>query len=293
MDGKKKIRVSIIVALGTFLLIWGWWVVSVYWSSDFLRVTFFDVGQGDSTLIEYKDFRMLIDGGPDNTIWYKLDSALGFFDRKIDFVVLTHPHNDHYFGLIALPDRYRIHSVIIPPLLAREPKEYVEFLKHYKKNNISLVSSTDIKEIQVDHDVIIRILFPQSKEQAQQEKNFNNISAVIQVSYGPTDILFTGDIEEEVEQELLKCCKEVLDSEILKVAHHGSDTSSTVDFLKSVSPEVAIISLGEENPFGHPSARVLFRLSKLKARIFRTDEDGDISVIVEGDSYQVAKNKNL
>lgn len=284
----KKARAGAIVLLGLVLAAGGLWALEKGNGKDFLDVAFLDVGQGDATLLVHGDFAMLVDGGPDRSVEYALDAAMPFFDRQLDYVVATHPHDDHYFGLISLPERYEIGAAIVPPPSPKEPHGYAEFLKKYQEEGIPIIFSTQLREIAVGEELAIEFLFPFSAEEVLEEKNLNNISIVMKVSYGQTDLLLTGDTEEEAEESLLECCRAELASEVLKAGHHGSSTSSSQEFLGAVSPDLAVISVGEDNSFGHPSPRTTSRFERAGIRTLRTDQEGSIRLEIGPEGYHIA-----
>ncbi|MFH1030537.1 MAG: ComEC/Rec2 family competence protein [bacterium] len=270
-------------------------VVFNFYVKDGMRVIFFDVGQGDSSLIMTEDENILIDGGPDKKVIEKLDNYLPFWNRKIDVMVLTHPHADHVIGLIDVLLKYEVGEVWTTDVLHNSP-EYLEFLEIMRDKGIKVKivgrDAPNIRGISAAN-ARIEILYPNNNLSGEKEvDNLNNTSIVLKLNYKDKSFLFTGDIEEEVEKEF--CCEvgdshlkgdchlKELDADVLKVAHHGSNNSSSLCFLEAVKPEFAIISAGKDNDFGMPSLRVLNRLERMGIEVFRTDEDGDVIFETDG-----------
>jgi len=249
-----------------------------------LKIYFFDVGQGDAAYIRTPAGQdILIDGGPSDRILSKLGEAMPFYDRTIDIVILTHPHSDHVMGLLSVLKHYQVNQVYLTGAL-HSSYEYLEFLE-------LLAQDKKIKKIKIDHqfsldlleDLKLEFLYPDfdvadDTEHQFIQDNLNNTSVVNQLVYKDKKILFTGDIEQRVEKYLLdkNIIKDTVN--ILKVAHHGADTSSTKEFLAKTSPDLAVISVGAENRFGHPAKLVLESLKNQKITIKRTDQDSNVVI---------------
>jgi len=275
-----------ILALLFVILILTWAWVFIKEQQEFLEVDFFYVGQGDSIFIETpKGKQVLIDGGPDSTILEKLGKELPFWDRYIDLIILTHPEHDHINGLIEVIKRYRIGGILTNGIV-RNTAEYKEWIKIIQKKNIPVYIAQAGGFIDLGSDVKLFILYPFESLEGQIVKKVNNTSIVAQLVYKDFEILLTGDIEKKIEAKLVKSGIS-LKSDILKVSHHGSKTSSIKDFIEAVNPLVAIIQSGRDNPYGHPYQSVLERLSLNNIAIFRTDQDGDIKILTDGINFQV------
>ena len=291
---KKKILIIILalIAINIYFLARAVFSFSL---DDKMRVIFFDVGQGDASLVMADGLNILIDGGPDKKVVEKLDKYLPFWDREIDIMVLTHPHADHVAGLIDVFKKYQVDEVWMTGVL-HSSYEYLEFLEIARdsgmatrmvgRDAINRVSATNIK---------IEILYPREDLFEKTVDNLNNSSIVLRISYKDKSFLFAGDIEEKADAEL--CEKPLLShplegegnirSDVLKIAHHGSANASTQCFLEAVKPEITVISAGRDNDFGMPSLRILNRLERMGIGVFRTDEDGD--VIMETDGKEIKK----
>lgn len=242
-----------------------------------LEITFFDVGQGDSIFIQTPGGRqILIDGGPDSTILRKLAEEMPFYDRDIDIVVATHPDADHIAGLVDVLENYDIGLVIDSGDFKETGvfQEYLDILRvknyHYKKANAG-------DRIKIGEDIILEILNP---EEELHEKSNNN-SVVIRLDYSDDSFLFTGDAERLVEYRLVRRGRDI-DVDVMQVAHHGSKTSSSQLFLENVSPDLAVISVGENNRYRHPYPVVLENLEKYGIKVLRTDIQGDIKFLSDG-----------
>jgi beta-lactamase superfamily II metal-dependent hydrolase len=246
-----------------------------------MEIDFYDVGQGDGLMITtYEGAQVVVDGGPGSKILEGVGSDLPFFDRTIEMVVLTHPHADHLQGLIPIMRRYTVKKVLVPNI-EYHSSEYDEFLAEVARQHSEMIYAVQGQRIWLDRSTVFDVLYPASAEKIQTKKNddLNDYSIVGQVIFGKTKILLTGDSGEEIERQLLPRFN--LDSDLLKVGHHGSKYSTSQDFLDEVTPEYSIISSGE-NKYGHPDAGVIERLQKKDSQILRTDQRGDIQFRSDG-----------
>jgi len=283
----NKNKIFKILAIVFVMLILAWvWIFADGQNNKFLEIDFFDVGQGDSIFIETpKGKQVLIDGGPDLTILEKLGQELPFWDRYIDLIVLTHPEYDHMNGLIEVIKRYKIGGILTNGVV-RDTAEYKEWIKIIQKENIPVFITQAGGVIDLDNDVKLFVLYPFENLAGQKIKKTNNASIVSQLVYKDFEILLTGDIEKKTENALVDSGLN-LESDILKIAHHGSKTSSTEKFLEVVKPTAVVIQLGKNNSYGHPHQSVLERLRLNNIAVFRTDEDGDIKVLTNGINFEV------
>ncbi len=242
-----------------------------------------DVGQGDSTLIiTQQDIKIVIDGGGDENydvgekvlIPYLLSKGV----YKLDYVIISHFDTDHVGGIIALAEKLKVKNIIIG-IQSTNSKNLEKLLEivNNKKINLIIVSKGD--RINIDQTTYIDILWPNNKKIILPNE-LNNNSIVCKINLFEKSILFTGDIEEIAEKEIVEEYKKtnLLKADILKVAHHGSITSSTKIFLNEVSPKIALIGVGENNKFNHPSEEIIRRLEENKCKIYRTDEDGEVQL---------------
>jgi len=274
------------------LNILAWFVIYDLKAPRFLEVNFFDVGQGDAVFIETPQLhQILIDGGPDSIILEKLAKEMPFWDRTIDLIILTHPERDHLSGLIEVLKRYKVKNILWTGVL-RDTSEFKEWQRLIKNEGAKIKIAKAPQKIvcseKWQRTVLcqIDIVFPFGSFLGQEFKDSNNTSIVAKLVFEKNSFLFTGDIYKSVERELIK--KEIdIDSDILKVSHHGSKTSSSEEFIAEVSPEISIISVGKENKYGHPHPEVLEILEKYGIRILRTDLDGDIKILCGSQSLKL------
>jgi len=264
-----------------WILVWAnflaWSIVFEASKPPLLKIVFFDVGQGDAIFVETpQSHQILIDGGPDSKILEKLDQQMPFYDRSLDLVILTHPELDHMGGLIEVLKKYKVDYVLWTGIL-RNTREYQEWQRVLKKTKAKIKIARAGQRI-IASNTIFEILHPFESLAGKECKNSNNTSIVTKLSFGNNAFLFTGDISRSEEKKLVEQ-KSNLDADVLKVAHHGSKTSTCEEFLENVLPEIAVIQVGKDNHYGHPHQEVLERLKKYKIEILRTDELGDIEMI--------------
>lgn len=283
---QKKKQIGILA--GLFLIaVTVWFFNFQEISGKFLKVKFLDVGQGDAEFIETPDKKqILIDGGPDLSILEKLGKAMPFYDRYIDLVILSHPEADHLNGLIEVLKRYQIGAVITNGVI-RETSQYKEFMDTIKAKRIPVYIAKSGGEIDFNENIKMDILYPFENLKGKILSDSNDSSIVAKLIYNNFETIFTGDIEKSAENKLVES-KIDLNSDILKIAHHGSKTSTSEQFLKAVNAFVAIIEVGKDNKYGHPHQEVLERLKNLQ--IFQTGKDGDIEILSDGINYRAAGN---
>jgi len=289
----KKLKI-LIFTIGLLLLInliiLGYWFVLFNGNvlEDDLRVVFLNIGQGDAALIQTSQQNVLVDGGPDKNIIYKLDKYIPFYNREIDLMILTHLDSDHLTGLVEVLKRYSVEKVIHNGL-----KNYdsiaLEWEKLILEKNIPQQIVDISLNIKLDEQVLIEFLWP-SQDLIKESKGDDNFtSLVFKLTHGNNKFLFTGDIPKEAEEVLISTEKD-LKADVLKAGHHGSKYSSTMEFLSKVKPKYGVISCGENN-FGHPSLRVLKNLENIGAEILRTDQLGDIIFLSDGQHLILTSEK--
>jgi len=265
------------------------WAVALTTPDDKLHVNFLDVGQGDAIFIQTPNGQdILIDGGPDfQKINLELSEKLPFWDRTIDLVVCTQPHADHVTGLVEVLHRYKVKQVLEPGV-AYNSSIYQEWLNVVEDKGIEYNIARAGQEVDLGSGIQMEVLNPPEGLFEGTSCDVDNNGVVLRLTWGKVSFLFTADIREEAEFELIGQ-RANLRSTVLKVAHHGSDTSTTSQFLAAVDPEVAVICVGADNPFGHPSPEVMERLiNRLgEDNVYRTDEDGTIEFITDGESLWV------
>ncbi len=249
-----------------------------------VHVTVLDVGQGDAILVEGgRGGRLLVDGGPNpDRLLVELDARVPPWDRRIDLLVLTHPHEDHVAGLALLLERYRVGRVFEPGMIGPGPG-YRAWLAALDRLGIRPAPLSTGDTFGLD-GIGFRVLWPDPgtvpRQPADGGTAINNVSIVLLGTVGRQRFLLAGDIEEGVDPILLARGLPRLD--LLKVAHHGSRTSSTGAFLDAVRPRLAVVSAGARNPYGHPAPATLARLAERGVRLFRTDRDGSVEATLDG-----------
>jgi competence protein ComEC len=259
---------------------------------DKLHVSFLDVGQGDAILVQTPAHHdILVDGGPSpQAISLGLGQKMPFWDRTIDLVVLTHPHADHITGLVEVLKRYRVKQVLMPDWDSACPI-YDEWLESIEAKQVKQSLARAGQQINLGDGIVIEVLNPPIPHLTGTESDIDNNGVVLKISMDEISFLLTADIMWEAEFGL-SARGANLNNTVLKVAHCGSKTSTTPEFLAMANPRVAVISVGD-NPYGHPSPEVISRLedSLGPAYIYRTDEQGTIEFITDGEKLWVAVEK--
>ncbi len=253
-----------------------------------LHLDVLDVGQGDAILVEGPDGgRMLVDTGPDpDRLVTLLDERLPPWDRRIDMVVITHPHEDHIAGLALLLARYRVGEVAESGMIGPGPGYAASRLALAALNmhprQLAAGDTLWLDGVRLDVDWPLPGGVP--LHPANGGKAINNVSIVLDVHYGTRRALLTGDIEEEIDPQLLArgVAADGRPLDVLKVAHHGSATATTAAFLAALRPRIAVISVGWGNVYGHPAPATLARLLDAGAQVFRTDLDGSVEISTDG-----------
>ena len=245
------------------------------------HVYFLDVGQGDAIFLKTAEqFRILIDGGPDANLMNSLDRLVPPWDRHLDLVVLTHPHADHVSGLIEAVKRYSIDEFLFNGM-AYESMTYTTLLQMVGDKQIKMATA-DVSHDYMFGRATFSTIYPSADDQPFNDLNDSSVVNVF--NYGNFRLLLTGDISTAVENDLI--ARGLLsDVDVLKVAHHGSRTSTSQNFLRAVTPAVGVISAGHDNKFGHPHAETLERLQQAGVQVYRTDENGTVEVVTDGERY--------
>lgn len=247
------------------------------------HIYFLDVGQGDSIFIKTADnHRILVDGGPDVSVVNKLDHLLPVWDRRLDLVVLTHPHADHAAGLIEVFECYRVDEFLYNGA-TYESETYNTLLSLVKNKDIPIQIS-DAGDYYTFASSQLDIIHP--VDEYQEFDDPNDSSIVASFRYRDFSVLLTGDIGVGVEADLSNSGS-LSDVDVVKVAHQGSRTSTSQSFLDAVDPEVGVISVGY-NSFGHPHQEVLSRLQASNVELYRTDENGTVEIVTDGIRYDIS-----
>jgi len=303
MPSIKKILISAVVL---FIVANGavWHTVFNEWKQDessFLTVAFLDVGQGDAIFIEAPNGnQVLVDGGANAKVLSELGKVMEWYDKSIDIIIATHPDKDHIGGLVDVLKRFEVSYTLEPgatseTLISKTFSELIDAERWGASNTPAerLLARRGM-EIILDEKagVVLTILYP-DRDVAKDKTN--DTSIIMRLTYGETEVMLTGDAPKEVERRIVELADTMaktsgavgevvgsttssvsLQSDILKVGHHGSKTSSDESFLRAISPMYAIISLGRNNKYGHPNEEVLDTLGKFPLEVLRTDQVGMI-----------------
>ncbi|PIP51282.1 MBL fold metallo-hydrolase [Candidatus Berkelbacteria bacterium CG_4_8_14_3_um_filter_33_6] len=286
MSKKSLFSKNILIAL--LLASLSLWYVLIFDKDNLLRVYTLNVGQGDAILISKNHFQLLVDTGRGDMTYSRVKQYLPFNDNKIELLILSHLDGDHIGGGKNIVDKIVVDEIWT--LNWQKDTEMVKELKNKveeKKILTKFIRAGEEKIIQT-HEGEIKIKTINPAEYILESEGNNN-SIVVKVSYNELDFLLTGDLENEGEKKLLE--KNIdLQSEILKVGHHGSRSSTSQEFIDRVKPEVSLISVGK-NSYGHPSQDILNRLKSINSKIYRTDKSGTIEISTDGKIYSVKTEK--
>ncbi len=265
--------------LGVAVISWLPFLQTKNTNCECLTVSFLDVGQGDAILIETQDgFEMLVDGGPNAAVLRQLSKERSFFDREIDVVVTTHPDLDHIGGLVDVLKRYKVQTILRTE--NENDKSAAEaFAAAAQKEKAEEILADAGQVLQLGASTTIQIFSPTGDER-QWESNTSSI--VLRVVYGNTSFMLTGDAPQEIEDYLVKTYGAQLDSDVLKLGHHGSKTSSSDAWLDTVTPTYAIVSAGIDNRYGHPHQDVMQRVFARNIQTSHTGTDGTITFYSDG-----------
>lgn len=251
-----------------------------------LEVHFIDVDQADSILIKKGDESMLIDAGNswdgDKVVDYLKEQNV----TSLKYVIGTHPHSDHIGGLDTVIDNLEIGKVIMPNAISNT-KTFEDVVDSISRKRLSITSGKAGNVYDLN-GAEIRTLAPNDEKYS----NLNNYSLVVRVENGSNAFLFTGDAEEISEREMVEKRAGFLKSDLLKLGHHGSSTSTNEEFLNLVDPKYAVITVGENNRYGHPDDEVLNRLGDKGVQVYRTDLDGNIVAVSDGKTIRFKKNRS-
>lgn len=247
--------------------------------NETLTVYFLDVGQGDAILIDSPQHnRILVDGGRNRKVLTELGKILPFADKRIDVVIATHPDADHIGGLPEVVSRFGV-KTFIEPGVESENSIDDELHRRLNEKNVPKFIARRGMIINLGDNVKFQILFP---NQDVSNWETNRASIVARLVYGESEFLLTGDSPAQIENVLIKLDKEDLDVDVLKAGHHGSRTSTSLEFAEATTPEYAIISASSDNTYGHPHKEVLDILNQVDAKILNTAELGTIIFETDG-----------
>lgn len=251
--------------------------------NNILKIHYIDVGQGDCELIQLNNENLLIDSGS-SQFNHKLISYLKKLGiKKIDYVIATHPHEDHIGNMASIINSFEINNFYAPKKYSVS-KSFEEMIIALKDNNLKIIPAKSNVNFSLGKNAKCEIIAPNSNT---YEKT-NDYSVILKLTYGDTKFLFTGDAEKVSEREVIYNEFDI-NCDVLKVGHHGSNSSSSPEFLKKITPKVAIISCGKNNNFDHPHKETLSNLKKFKCRIYRTDIEGTIILMSDGKNISKLK----
>lgn len=250
-------------------------------------IHYIDVGQGDCILIQVNNKNLLIDSGPSTNRKDLLNYFKKINVKNFDYIIATHPHDDHIGNMDTIIKRYNVYK-FYSPKVTTSSDSFDSLISALVDKNLKInVLKKGIDEINLGRNVNIKVLSPYKDLDSD---NLNNYSPIIKVDFLNNSFLFTGDAEIS-DENLAIFENNDLNSDVLKIGHHGSSTSTSLDFLDSVNPSIAIISVGKNNSYGHPSKEVLSLLDKYNIKTLRTDISGNIIVVSDGENISITSVK--
>jgi len=264
------------------------WIAVLSAPDSRLEVKVLDVGQGDAIFIRTPaGHKLLVDGGPSGRLVSEaLGEELPFWDRKLDMVILTHPDDDHLAGLVTVLERYDVKEVVASPQSA-DTDTFAAWQRDIEEKGIPCHTAKSGEWIDLGEGATLQFLWPPD-DASLREGDTNDSSVVVKLAWGRASFLLTGDLEAAGENALLESGVD-LQATALKVAHHGSAYSTSESLLRAVRPLVAVISVGEDNRFGHPSSATLGRLDD--TIVFRTDEQGEVTLSTDGERLWISTER--
>lgn len=247
-----------------------------------MLVHYIDVGQGDSILIQVNNKNLLIDAGPKSDKTKLLDYLSNLNLEKLDYVIATHPHEDHIGNMADIIDDYTLLAFYAPKVQSTT-KTFEQMVEALKRKNLKInVIKKGTDSIDLGKNTKITVLSPTQ----DSYENLNNYSPVMKIEYGSTSFLFTGDAEKDIETEIISN-NEDISSDVLKIGHHGSSTSTSKNFFNKVNPSIGVISVGEDNTYNHPHKETIKLLSESNVTTYRTDKDG--TIVISSDGSKITK----
>ncbi|MBD7914061.1 MBL fold metallo-hydrolase [Clostridium sp. Sa3CUN1] len=244
-----------------------------------INVHFIDVGQGDAILVQVNSKNLLIDSGPKSEKEKLTEYLDSLYIPQFDYIIATHPHEDHIGNMDYIINNYKVLSFYTPKITT-DTVSFENMVESLTRKNLKLkILKSNNKTIDLGSNTLVEVFSPN----LDSYDNLNNYSPIIKITYGNTSFLFTGDAETEIEKEVISRYSN-LKSDVLKVGHHGSSTSSSLEFLKAVNPKISVISVGKNNTYGHPTKDTLEKLKS--TTIFRTDKNKSIIISSDGTSIK-------
>jgi len=260
-----------------------WGAVLAEERNGILTVAFLDVGQGDAIFIEAPNGnQVLLDGGANKKVLSELSNIMPFYDRSIDMVIASHPDKDHIGGLPAVLSKFSV-DIVMEPGVWHDTAVYKEFENVVEEKNITKVLARRGMNIWLDEGIYLQIIFP---DRDTTGWDTNDASIITRLVYGEVSFMLTGDSSKNMEEYVVSLDGEKLKSDVLKLGHHGSKTSTSELFLGFVSPEYVIVSAGRDNRYGHPHKEVMDLVEKFSISTLAT-YDGTIIFKTDGESLYV------
>lgn len=254
-------------------------------TSNKMLVHYIDVGQGDSVLIQVNNKNLLIDAGPKDSKENILSYLKSLDILKLDYIIATHPHEDHIGNMSSIINKYKI-GKFYAPRIQHTTTAFEKMIESLISKNLKInVIKKGTDTIDLGENIQINVLSPNNDEYS----NLNNYSPIIKIEYGNNSFLFTGDAENQVEEEVL-ALKSNIKADVLKVGHHGSSTSTSQSFFNAVNPSIAVISLGLDNKYGHPNDKLIDLLNSNNTIVYRTDLYG--TIILSSDGNEITNITN-
>lgn len=270
----KIFYLSIILALLSVLL---YFHNNTYADNNYITVHFIDVGQGDASLIQVNGLNMLIDSGPESNRYNIISYLDNLKITTLDYIIATHPHEDHIGNMATIIKKYTVKNFYAPKVTHNSVcfENMIGSLSD-KKLKINILNTSTY--LNLGENTNISIFSPPPNYFSD---NFNNHSPIIKIQYGNISFLFTGDAESEIEQMVLLENSDI-QCNVLKIGHHGSSTSSTPEFISKANPDIAVISVGKKNSYGHPATETITTLNNNNVTLLRTDKIGNIVLCSDG-----------
>lgn len=289
--GNKKAQLATIVVFGLIAIVSTIFGKDITGTSNLtangtIEVSYLDVGQGDAAYIKVNEMDILIDAGPKSDV----DKLMKQLEEKniddFEVVVATHPHEDHIGGMTKVLQTYKVESFYMPKV-EHSTKTFENMIKEVEKQGLKVKVLKEGVNIDIGEGALLETFSPTQ----DSYDNLNNYSPIMKLTFGNNSFLFTGDAEKEVEEEVLSRYKDKLDSDVIKFGHHGSSTSSSTEFIEAVSPNYGIISCGVDNSYGHPHKEILKLIQNINIEAYRTDTQGQITVISDGNNIEIKTEK--
>ena len=251
-----------------------------------IEVSYLDVGQGDSAYIKINDYDILIDAGPRSDSDRLLEQLKAKNIDDFEMIIATHPHEDHIGGMTEVFKQYDVENFYMPSV-THTTKTFENMVKAVANEGIKIQNIKEGMNFDFGNGAKIDVYSPMY----ESYEEFNDYSPIMKLTFGETELIFTGDAEAHAETEVVAKYPDNLKADVLKFGHHGSSTSSTNEFLKSVSPEYGIISCGVDNKYGHPHRETLDKISKYNIKSYRTDTQGQITLTSDGKNIKITTEK--